>query len=69
MDIVTGILVAASLISAARNLFELTFMIDDDPAKERKLRYRTDRFDRNIQTRHYFLTIEGGEIIEIEPAD
>lgn len=69
MDIATGILLTASLISAAKNLYELTFMIDDDPAKERKLKYRTDKFNRNSQTQHYFLTIEGSRIIDIQPID
>lgn len=67
MDIATGILLIASLISAAKNLYELTFIIDDDPAKERKLKYRTDKFNRNSQTKHYFLTIEGSRIIDIQP--
>jgi hypothetical protein len=69
MTIATGILVAASLISAVKGLYELTFMSGDDPAYERKLKYRTNGFNRNTRTRHYFLTIEGGRIIEIEPAD
>jgi len=69
LDIATGILLTASLISAAKNLYELTFMIDDDPAKERKLKYRTDKFNRNSQTQHYFLTIEGSRIIDIQPID
>jgi hypothetical protein len=67
MEIVTGMLVAGTLISAVKDLYELTFMVGDDPANERKLRYRTKRFTRNTQSQHYFLTIEGGRIIEIEP--
>jgi len=69
MEIVTGILVAASLVSAVKDLYDLTFMVGDDPAKERKLGCRTNGFNRNTRTRHYFLTIEGGKITEIEPAD
>ena len=69
MDIATGILLTASLISAAKKLYELTFMIDDDPVKERKLKYKTDKFKRNSQTKHYFLTIEGTRIIDIQPID
>jgi hypothetical protein len=69
MEIMTGILVAATLISAVKNLYELTFMVGDDPAYERKLKYRANGFNRNTRTQHYFLTIAGGRIIEIEPAD
>ena len=69
MDIITGILITASLISAAKNLYELTFMINDDPAKERKVKYKTNKFDKNSPTKHYFLTIGGNRIIEMEPED
>lgn len=69
MDIATGILFTATLISAVKNLYELTFMIDDDPAKERKLKYRTNKFDRNSPSKHYLLTIEGNRIIDIQPVD
>ena len=69
MEIATGILVAASLINAAKNLYELTFMVGDDPVKERKLKYKTSAFSRNSKIRHYFLTVEGGRIIGMEPAD
>ena len=69
MEIATGILLAATLISAVKNLYELTFMIDDDPAKQKKLKYRTSEFNRNSQARHYLLTIEGGRILGMEPVD
>ena len=69
MEIVTGILLATSLISAVKNLYELTFTIDDDPAKEKKLKYRTSEFNRNSKAKHYFLTIEGGRIVGMEPID
>ena len=69
MEIATGILVATSLISAVKNLYELTFMIDDDPSKEKKLKYRTNKFDRGGKTKHYFLTIEGSRIMDIQPID
>ena len=69
MEIMSGILVAATLISAVKNLYELTFMIDDDPAKQKKLKYRTSEFNRNSKARHYFLTIEGGRILGMEPVD
>lgn len=69
MEIMTGILLAATLISAVKNLYELTFMIDDDPAKQKKLKYRTSEFNRNSKARHYFLTIEGNRIVGMEPVD
>lgn len=69
MEIVTGILVATSLISAVKDLYELTFIVGDDPAKQKKLRYKTNGFNRNTRTQHYFLTVEAGRIIGIEPAD
>ena len=69
MDMVTGILIATSLISAAKNRYELTFMTSDDPAKHRKLKFETNRFDRNSPTKQYLLTIEGNRIIDIEPVD
>ena len=69
MEIATGILIAASLISAVKNLYELTFMIDDDLAKEKKLKYRTSEFNRNSKAKHYFLTIEGSRILGMEPID
>lgn len=69
MEIMTGVLIAATLISAAKNLYELTFMIDDDPAKQKKLKYRTSEFNRNSKARHYFLTIEGSRIIGMELLD
>jgi len=69
MEIMTGILLTATLIGAVKNLYELTFMIDDDPAEEKKLKYRTSEFNRNNRARHYFLTIAGGRIIGMEPVD
>ncbi|GEM_PF-2562863 len=69
MEIATGILVAANLISAVKNLYELTFMVDDDPSKEKKLKYRTNKFDRNGKIKHYFLTIEGYRVMDIQPID
>ena len=69
MEIATGILVATSLIGAVKNLYELTFMINDDPLKEKKLKYRTNKFDRSSKTKYYFLTIEGSRIIDIQPVD
>jgi hypothetical protein len=69
MEIATGILLAATLVSAVKNLYELTFMIDDDPAKQRKLKCRTSEFNRNSKARHYFLTIEGGRVVGMEPVD
>jgi len=69
MEIATGILLAATLISAVKNLYELTFMIDDDPAKQKKLKYMTSEFNRNGKAKHYFLTIEGSRIVGMEPID
>jgi len=69
MEIMTGILIAATLISAAKNLYELTFMIGDDPAKEKKLNYRTSELNRNSKAKHYVLAIEGGIIVGMEPID
>jgi hypothetical protein len=69
MEIITGFLLTATLISAVKNLYELTFMIDDDPAKEKKLKCRTSEFNRNSRAKHYFLTIEGSRIVGMEPID
>lgn len=69
IGIVTGILVTASLIDAVKNLYDLTFVIDDDPAKEKKLRYTTSSYNKSLKTRRYFLTIEGNRIVEIEPLE
>ena len=69
MEVVTGILITASLISAVKNLYELTFMIDSDPVNEKKLQYRTNRFNRNSEIKHYFLTLEGSRIVDIQPID
>ena len=69
MEIATGILLTASLISAVKNLYELTFMIDDDPAKEKKLKYRTHNYDRNSGVKHYFLTLQGSRVVDIQPID
>lgn len=69
MEIATGILVANSVVSAIKNLYELTFMVGDDPVKEKKLKYRTNKFDRSGKTKQYLLTIEGNRIIDIEPMD
>lgn len=69
MDIFTGVLVAAAIVDTARNIYELTFNISDDPTKERKLKFQTSKFNRNSKVRHYHITTEGNRIIDIEPLD
>lgn len=67
MEIATGILLTATVISAVKNLFELTFMLDDDPVKQKRLKVQTTNFNRNSKTRQYFLTIEGNRIVDVQP--
>jgi len=69
MEVISAVLIGATLLNAAKNLVELSFMVGDDPVKEKKMKFRTNRFDRNNQARHYFLTIEGNRIIDVEPID
>jgi len=69
MEVVSAILVGATLINAAKNFFELAFMVGDDPAREKSMRFRTGGFDRNNGSRHYLLTIEGNTIVGFEPVD
>ncbi len=69
MDILTGTLVAATLINMARNLWELTFAIEDDPANERRYRYKSKHDFRKSQIRHFELTTRGNKIIKLEPLD
>ncbi len=53
MDLLTGSIIAANIINAAKNLWELTFAIDDDPAKERTYRIKSSYEDNadNERTR------------------
>lgn len=67
MEIATGILLTATVISAVKNLYELTFMIDDDPVKQKRFKYQTTNFNRDGKTRQYFLTIEGNRIVDVQP--
>lgn len=67
MDLLTGSIIAANIINAAKNLWELTFAIDDDPAKERTYRIRSNFDFKNSEVRQYVLTIRGNKLIKIEP--
>lgn len=69
MDIVTTVIVGATLINAAKNLWELVLMTQDDPARERKYKIRTTKYRSNSRIKHYLLTIEGNRPIDIEPLD
>lgn len=69
MDILTGVLVASAIIDTVRNIYELTFNVSDDPAKERILKYQTSKFNKNSKVKHYSITIEGNRIIDIKPMD
>ena len=69
MDLLTATLIAANLVSTAKNLWELTFMMEDDPAKERKFRIKSNYDFKNSQVRHFVLTTRGNRIIKLEPLD
>jgi len=69
MDILVGLLVTSAIIDVAKNLYELTFDVSDDPVKKKLLKYQTNKFDRNRKATHYHITVEGNRIIDIEPLD
>jgi len=69
MEVVSAILVGATLINAAKDLVELCFMVGDDPARQKRMRLRTSGFYKNGRGRHYLLTIEGNRIVAFDPLD
>jgi len=69
MEPVTAILLTATLVDVAKKLYELTFMVSDDPVKEKKYKIITGNYNPNSPTKHYLLTIKGGRIIDIDPLD
>lgn len=69
MDILTGTLIAANLINIAKNLWKLTFNIEDDPANEKTYRCKSNYDFKNSEIRHFELTTRGNKIIKIEPLD
>ena len=69
MEPLTAIVVAATLINAAKNLYELTLMVGDDPVKQKKYKIETTKYNAAKPARHYYLTVEGNRIIDIEPMD
>ncbi len=69
MAIVTGLLISSTVIGAVKKMYELTFVTAEDPSRERRFMFKTETFDLNCKSRHYFLTVEHNRIIEIQPAD
>ena len=69
MEPITAIVVAATLINAAKNLYELTLMVEDDPVKQKRYKIRTTKYNANRPATHYLVTVQGSEIIDIGPID
>lgn len=69
MEPVTAILLTATLVDVAKKLYELTFMVSDDPVKAKKYKIITSNYNPDSPTKHYLLTTEGGRIIDIDPLD
>lgn len=69
MEPVTALVVAATLINAAKNLYELTLKVVDDPVKGKTYKIKTNKYNANRPTKHYFLTVQGSRIIDIDPID
>jgi len=67
MDLLTGSIIAANIVNVAKNLWELTFAIDDDPAKERTYRIKSSYDFKNSEVRQYILTVRGNKLTKIEP--
>lgn len=69
MNLVEVFLAGAKLIDAAKNLWDLTFVSSEDPAKPKRYKFRTTKYSKSAATKHYMLTIESSRVIDIEPLD
>ena len=67
MGLVEAVLIGATVINAAKNLWELTFMLGDDPAKERTYKYQGNYDFNKSQVKHYHIETRGGKITSIDP--
>lgn len=69
MEPFTAVVVAATLINAAKNLYELTLMVEDDPVKEKRYKIRTTKYNANRPASHYLVTVQCSEIVDVDPID
>jgi hypothetical protein len=66
---ITGRLVNACLIDAARNQWELTLMLDDELASVEKYKVQSKYPFRNDEIRRFKLTFKGDKVIRTEALD
>jgi len=66
-DIVTGLMLGATLINAAKNLWELTLKLDGDRKEERSYRYQGNLDLDKVRNRRLRFHRKGQDIEKLEP--
>ncbi|HEX75750.1 MAG TPA: hypothetical protein G4O12_04115 [Dehalococcoidia bacterium] len=69
MKTLKATLINASMIDLVHNLWELTLIIEDDPANVRKYTVRSKYPFKDSEIRRFQVVLKGNEVVQIEPLE